>query len=613
MKLKLYSRLLAAIVASYIAVPSIAQVSPAQQKVQTLTDSIESKRSYRKEQPTPVLGEKSRETAGIRSDTAIVKARKRIKTWNQDLDSALIDLVLSDSIMRKLMDKYAVYNSSELLELIKRTQEGRLKNNGIYIPRFATTYDELVELTALKGNAISKESLQKIHSYVALQELYEELARYIHFKEELSSFERGIESNLDQIADQSNFISRKEFSEYRFTETSRQILKGINIYHDNDFFCPVINRDMNYTGGLRVELTTDLIKIRLFANSFLGGRAFRFVSKIPVINFFSKEIRRLKIDNISYQSLFYGIEAYTPYLRFDSAGTALKMNGDPYAQLAKLSRNDSYLNDRPFAGIAYVGRAKYRINQMGTVRTRGEFSIGILGGKIGESFQSALHRDLTIDSPAPIGWDKQIANGGRLAINMSQAMEFMLLSKENDVFKHTERIKDYKGRQNLKDWINVYSSIEARVGQQATYAGAGLGFSNLNFKERSGTQMVKNRPGRIFNFIFSCEVKYRYIVHNSMMEGFGWFRTREFDNDGTSDESLSKWTLGKSIINRNMVYTDLFCGFRSIKTMVFCNVTFNSKEFNGRAINPERTGKPGDLFNTEKIYAFGRIGFNFLM
>ncbi len=105
-------------------------------------------------------------------------------------------------------------------------------------------------------------------------------------------------------------------------------------------------------------------------------------------------------------------------------------------------------------------------------------------------------------------------------------MEIMLLSKENDVFRHTERIKDYKGRQNLKDWINVYSSIEARLGQQATYAGAGLGFSNLNFKERSGTQMVKNRPGRIFNFIFSCELKYRYIVHNSMMEGFGWFRTR---------------------------------------------------------------------------------------
>ncbi|WP_254560538.1 lipid A-modifier LpxR family protein [Dyadobacter diqingensis] len=591
-----------------------AQVAPAPSKVETLTDSIQSKRTQRKEQPTPVIGEKLQGSQQIQSDTVIDNAKRKIKSWNADINPGVIDQAMPDSIVRKLLDKHDVVNSFEMLELIKTTFAGRLKKSNIYIPRDTTTYQTLVTLGALKGqNTMSLDSLQKIQSYVALQGLYEELARYILFKEELASFNRGIEHNLDLIARQSDFISRKEFSEYRFTETSRQILKGINIYHDNDVFCPVINKDMNYTGGLRVELTTDLIKIRLLSNTFLSGKAYRFVSKIPVVNFFSKEIRRLKIDNISYQSIFYGIEAYTPYLRFDSVGTALRMNGNQYAPLAKLDRDHSYQNDRPFAGIAYIGRAKYRINEMGTVRARGEFSIGILGGKIGESFQSALHRDLTIDSPAPIGWDNQIADGGRLTINMSQAMEFMLLSRENDVFKNIENIKGYKGRTSLKDWINVYSTIEGRIGQQITYAGAGVGFSNLNFKERSGTQMIKNRPGRIYNFIFSFEVKYRRVVHNSMLEGFGWFKTREFDNDGTSDESLSKWKLEKNVINRNMIFTDLFVGFRSIKTMIFFNATINSREFYGEKIDNNREGQKSQLFNTQKIYAFGRIGFNFLM
>lgn len=595
--------------------PVSAQVSPTQQKVETLTDSIQSKRTQRKQQPTPVIGEKLQNVQSNKSDTLINNAKERIRKWNRDVTPEIVNEALPDNDVGKLLEKHSIINSLQVLELIRTAMAGRLKRNNLYIPRDSLTYRTLVTMGALngQGSATLDSSLQKIHVYGTLQELYVELARYILFKEGLSTFDRGIENNLDLIAKQSNFISRKEFSEYRFTETSRQILKGINVYHDNDVFIPGVNKDMNYTGGLRVELTTDLIKIRLLANTFLSGKAFRFVSKIPVLNFFSKEIRRLKIDNISYQSVFYGIEAYTPYLRFDSIGTALRMNGNPYDSLTKLNRNNSYLNDRPFAGIAYIGRAKYRINEMGTARTKGEFSIGILGGKIGESFQSALHRDLTIDSPTPIGWDKQIANGGRLTLNLSQAMEFMLLSKQNDVFKNTENIKDYKGRSNLKDWINVYSSIEGRIGQQITYAGAGVGFSNLTFKERSGTQMVKNRPGRIYNFIFSFEAKYRYIVHNSMLEGFGWFNTREFDNDGNSDESISKWTLGKNIINRNMIFTDIFVGFRSIKTMVFFNATINTREFYGKQIGNNLSGNNSQLFNTQRVYAFGKLGFNFLM
>ncbi|WP_159477682.1 hypothetical protein [Dyadobacter sp. 3J3] len=77
--------------------PVSAQVSPTQQKVETLTDSIQSKRTQRKQQPTPVIGEKLQNVQSNKSDTLINNAKERIRKWNRDVTPEIVNEALPDN------------------------------------------------------------------------------------------------------------------------------------------------------------------------------------------------------------------------------------------------------------------------------------------------------------------------------------------------------------------------------------------------------------------------------------------------------------------------------------------------------------------------------------
>lgn len=159
---------------------------------------------------------------------------------------------------------------------------------------------------------------------------------------------------------------------YRYYAAERQIIKGVRIHTDNDLFAMYDNRDHEYTGGLRVELITDYLRVKLLS--------FR-----PDYKF------------LSYQSFFFGFEGYTP------------------DQLNVFDPQLLNPNDRPFASFQYFGRSRNIMAREGHFRISSELRVGLIGGDFGRNFQRIIHRDIT-DSENNNGWDFQIANGGRLAL-----------------------------------------------------------------------------------------------------------------------------------------------------------------------------------------------------
>ncbi|AXE16929.1 hypothetical protein DR864_03870 [Runella rosea] len=459
--------------------------------------------------------------------------------------------------------------------------------------------------TAIESNEIEFR-VERIAEYKVIYEVYERFKGYIdqQLKGRISGdiYLNGLLKNLDIVKKHMNLLLENQFIFYRYTPTSKQFVKSIHLFHDNDFLLfSKMNEDRNYTGGFRFEFTTDYFKMRLF--------------------------RPLNKNNIlSYQSILLGGEGYTPYIRFkedeveNAMGIRLVVNQntgyfDQASQdsIIKYMRARQTQTDRPFASFQYIARGKYRLNYHGHWRSKSFFKIGTIGGNIGRNLQAAIHQDLTQGSIKVLNWEDQIANGGRLAFNIDHHFDLMLFSSESTVFEKDKYLRE-SNRSKWPTFLNVYAPLEVHTGTELDALGAGLGLSNRNFKEKSGTNDLKiddNRSQPMLqrwynNFSASSEIRYRYVLHNTMLEGLGWGKT--WQDDIYDDEAPTKYTLRKNEVNRHLWTWDVFAGFRFNKVSIYYMRTMIlNKEFKKMILNaetPDSAGKP---------YGWGRIGFNFLL
>ena len=378
-------------------------------------------------------------------------------------------------------------------------------------------------------------------------------------------------------------ILDREVSMYRFSESSKKVLKAIYVEHANDFFSiPKYNDDRDMTGAFRIELFTDLFKMRLFSPYSdrwwnLNGREW-----------------------YAYQSVFVGGEGYTPFLR----DTTIFVNDTSYDR-----------NDRPYASTQYFGRAKYRMHKNGRIRIFSQFKLGSIGSSSPGSIQSALHRDLTIGSVRPNGWGAQIAAGGRISAQYEVSHEFLLLGENWFFTKGLTKWNTFKG----KKWINVSIFDELKLGHDMTSVGVGLGLSNMGFKERGGIDMpfIERKPGaglkNFFTktFVFSYRFLYRYVVHNSMLEGYGIFKQTP-DEDPTSPRD--RWVLTGKQVRRHVQIHEVSLNFR----LRFCGIkikqTFMSPEYRlpvNNMIYPFAGGGQPGKHNTSPWNHTGTLGFYF--
>lgn len=453
-----------------------------------------------------------------------------------------------------------------------------------------TTYvDELIDLIRVKDNHFPRHLIQayvdRIRNFETIFKIYERFRIQIKDGVTMQRHNRDqnngrLYDNLSIVASQYQFLLDQDYCLFKNTNISKQLVKGINIYHDNDFLfiyplSKYLNFDRDYTGGLKIEVTTDHLKMRLLSEIFEDSR---FLSNSNVL---------------SYQSIFFGVEAYTPYIRFGQEEAAL--------------RDSVYNVDRPFASFQYFGRSKFRLHYTGKWRFRNDTKIGWIGKSLAQKGQDILHRDITIASAHVEKWDEQIGGGGRLALNFDYMWDFMLYSVDGDIFEPNRQFTgDYDKFKNRS--LHLYTPLELHLGNQYTGASIGLGLSNHSFKDRSGgydfisspqrTKEKKTQFGRWLqrSVLLSWETRLKYVQHNSMLEGIGWFKTKESDKDGLDDEFESKRKLipyEKAVgdlltdnynpksgrVNRWLVSMDFSVALRQKKTTIFLTYSFNTREF----------------------------------
>lgn len=304
-----------------------------------------------------------------------------------------------------------------------------------------------------------------------------EISNVSNINQTVTTLEDALEITRAKV----NKLIERDFTFYGFTSSTSKWVKGIYLDHTNDFLGFFgSNDDRDLTGAFRLELFTDQFKMRL-----LSG--------------YSDKMYNVNGRNwYSYQSIFFGGEGYTPYLR-DTTIFA--------------DANSIDTNDRPFASFVYVGRSKHRITRLGRYRSHSQLKIGTIGSNKPGSVQAVIHRDIMVASKNPNGWGSQIASGGRLAFSYDLVGEFLI---------------NPKGKwMNWSKWSVLGHGV---VGYDKTAAGAGLAWSNKNLKDRGGIDIAMNKDRTktwyhffMNNMTLTATAKYQYIFHNSMLEGYGIF------------------------------------------------------------------------------------------
>lgn len=411
-----------------------------------------------------------------------------------------------------------------------------------------------------------------------------------------------MEENLKILSDRLNTLDERSYVYYKNNNSKSVPVKGFELYHENDFLLliPKINQDREYTGGFRFNMITDFLKWRFF--------------KHPLTNI------------LTYQSVSILGGGYTPYIRYRNN-----------FELA----DSLHMYDRPFSSYFCVERAKNIIGRDGLWRSHSEFQMGFMGISGGRKIQAKIHEDVVHKSQFVYGWDKQIANGGRFITQINQKFEFLLYSNTNNKMtilrpktinvNLDKLINKYHGR-------NVICDLDLSAGTLSTSAGMGIRFSTLDLLKQSNNNMIsckKNYHGEEKGWKLEAGIKYRYVFHNSLLEGLGFFKT--FDEDPYDKVSTDPLVIYPDKIERHQFILDVGFNIRLRKTTVFYKQTLQTLEYKSSLstinfrnetllskVNPvdsdfyeEMITEQNKFLNMKflgrQFYGFGAVGFSWII
>jgi Uncharacterized protein conserved in bacteria (DUF2219) len=304
---------------------------------------------------------------------------------------------------------------------------------------------------------------------------------------------------------------------FHYETRNKKHINFFRIATGNDLFALTTkNLDRDYTGSLTIELGTDFLK---------------FLRRRPVK---------------SYQTILYGFDVFTPSF---------------YDTLKFKNFNDFDTLDRPHAAFNYFGWKQCSQSLNDKFRWTFAIKFGQIGDRIGEKFQTALHQDISY-SLRPKGWDAQIARGGRIGVSIEAKQEYQFYLDELLKLKPAKILP-----------INLSPFLESKVGTYMTNASFGIQLSNKRFTENN-PHFINHRTRQGINywtqhFMYNIAFKGTYVLHNSMLEGYGIFNTTESKSDPLTPKSI--YYLKYNQVNR-FIYTG---NFTMSYTTSFATIFYN--------------------------------------
>jgi hypothetical protein len=162
---------------------------------------------------------------------------------------------------------------------------------------------------------------------------------------------------------------------------------GWAFYFDNDTLAPK-HTDRDYTGGFSLTLAGRRARDAWWSTDALRAETDRLLG-----------LDSLYADRaLSRHSAEVGVTVFTP-------GNVTK----PAAQVG----------DRPFASLIYLANTGVQVVPERDRAYISTFTLGVLGASIAANAQKALHK--AIGGDEPVGWERQISNGGEPTFRYSFA------------------------------------------------------------------------------------------------------------------------------------------------------------------------------------------------
>jgi hypothetical protein len=458
-----------------------------------------------------------------------------------------IDDLYDSSEIESLITKYSNKTESK-----QNRKQAETKIKKIISMKRSDVLDSLIKLCGLKeehNESLVSERLSYIVNRETARDLHEKYLCNKLATTLISVYE--VNRNLQLISEHLNYLDDEQFILYSSYTSAPKKFKSIELNHGNDIFTNFnigsFNQDREMTGSFRLSITTDYFKARW----------------LNIGEYISKNwLKRNTLDVLSYQTISFGGVGFTPYIRHQDN-----------IELADTFHN----HDRPFGSFVYLSRSKNRLWQKGLVRHMGEFQLGFIGLEAPDAVQASLHKDFIVSSQRVHGWNKQIGDPGRLALQINHDFDFLLLSNTNK-YKALLGKKDNTPRYT---GANLIGSLELKGGTYMTSFGGGISFSTLDFTKQSGQNAVVFNPNKKEQgFHFETGIRYRRVIHNSMLEGLGFinpFFKDSFDIDPVNAYVLSR---EENQINENMFFWDWKVVWQHRKMAFYFKQTFHNLEYN---------------------------------
>lgn len=396
--------------------------------------------------------------------------------------------------------------------------------------------------------------------------------------------EYDMDNHLNSISKRLNKLEKDQLTMYETYNAPKQKVKAFTFSHGNDVLNPFIgNQDQEMTGSFRFEFSTDYFKARWFNAGWLKSGV---VGSGRKVGYRSYMLKHPKSSMLSYQNISVGGDGFTPYIRY--------LNNKKLADTL-------HLFDRPFGSFTYIERRKFRLWPRGLVRHNGQFQIGMIGLMGGQFLQAQLHRDAIIQSQKVHGWEKQVGYGGRWLMQLNHELDIMLFSSTNrykTIFKprKASTTNNFQQDSGIMDNAfgklgssyagpNIILNIGAKYGGYLTAFDIGATYSTLDFSHQSGHHTVLARRNNMFGFGWHVEagLKYRYVVHNSMLEGLGYINS--FREDTYDDENFSSFVLPDEDINRHLWIAKAKLNLQWRKMTLHYEMIFHKMEYSRNIIN----------------------------
>ena len=270
--------------------------------------------------------------------------------------------------------------------------------------------------------------------------------------------------------------------------------KGFQVLltHENDVLAPS-NRDENYTGGLKLELSAPSFKLKWQ----------------PFLKFSN--------EKAAIQRFSLGGTAYTPQ---------------------DLAKSMIVSRDRPYASLTYLGLGRDSYSGEMQQHFSSELLIGGIGLPGPGNFQSYLHRIHFLGStrPVPQGWRNQVGYNGSLVINYRTKFEKLLYHSHQSLNDELpELLPDYETSGSgayIKnfEFFQCYWNVAAELGNYMSNLQAGLALNLLNINNAATLNYEPGIPKVIgkttpvssikkIRFNVFINPSFRFVAFNATLQG----------------------------------------------------------------------------------------------